>query len=99
MSRLQTIDTYTADIGALWTEAMFRYETRTGVCLDSVGDARSLDEVLSHIQKSQARFEKRRHSGSRFDKFRTLVKRSLEPVEPLGRIVSQATKDVRPDNL
>lgn len=94
MTELRTSNAHEDHISALWTAALARYETKTGVRLDSVREARSLEEVVSHIQENQARFEKRRHSGSKFDRFRDLVKRSLEPIEPLGRVVSHATKGV-----
>ena len=95
MTKVETISTHAGDISALWKDALFRYEAKTGVRLDSVAEAGSLEEVISHIQENQARFGKKRHSGSKFDRFRTLVKRSLEPIAPLGKIVGHATKSVR----
>lgn len=89
----------TTDVGAIWKAAIDRYETVTKVKIGSLSGTNNIDQILANIQKRQAKFERHRHDGSKLDKFRTLVKNSLAPIQILGDIVSQATKTVRNSSL
>ncbi|MCJ1394650.1 hypothetical protein MMC18_007530 [Xylographa bjoerkii] len=86
----------TIDIGAMWKAAIDRYETITKVKIESLSGAHNIDQILAEIEKRQAKFDRYRHDGSKLDKFRTLVKNSLAPIQVLGDIVSQATKTIYP---
>jgi hypothetical protein len=85
----------TTDIGAMWKAAIDRYETITGAKIESSSGAKDINQILDNIQNRQARFERHRHDGSKLEKFRTLVRNSLVPIQMLGDIVAQATKTVR----
>jgi len=84
----------TSDIGAIWKAAVEHYEKTTNVKLSSVR-ANDVNQILAEIKDKNERFELYRHDGSKLDKFRTLVKSSLDPIEKLGDIVAQATNAVR----
>lgn len=84
-----------SDIGALWEAALDRYEQITGFKVQLIEGSNNLDAVLAQVHDKSALFERRRHDGSKIDKFRSLVKESLGPVVVLGEVVVQATKLVR----
>lgn len=83
------------DVGAMWNAAIDRYEKNTNVKISSLYRTNDMDQIITEIQKNEADFEKHRHDGSKFDKFRTVVKNSLNPIQTVGEIVAQATKAVR----
>jgi hypothetical protein len=89
-----TIDT-TTDVGAIWKAAIDRYEKITKVKVESLSGTSNMDQILAEIQERETAFERYRHDGSRLDRFRTLVKNSLAPIQMLGDIVAHATKSVR----
>ncbi|KAF5716200.1 ankyrin repeat-containing protein [Fusarium globosum] len=53
-------------------------------------------QVLEAIEDKEEKFKWRRHDGSKIDKFRTLVKEALAPIQLIGDIVVNATKTVYP---
>lgn len=83
------------DIGAIWSAAVVRYEATTSVKVQSLAGPKSVDEILTDSKDKEKSFTSHRHDGSRLDKFRTLVKNSLAPIEMWGDIVTNATKSVR----
>lgn len=85
----------TTDIGAIWKEAIDRYEETTKVKIGSLTRANTVDEVLSEIHKREAMFQGYRHDENKLDKFRTLVSKSLSPIEKLSSIVASAALAVR----
>ena len=83
------------DIGTLWKAATDRYETATGVKIESLTKANNLDEILGQIQGNMASFKAHRHDGSKLDRFRSLVSKSLSLIEQLSKIVATAASSVR----
>lgn len=84
----------TTDVKKLWETAIRRYEEGSGRTLESLPEAKTLNDVLSEIQIRKSRFESRRHSDSKLDRLRDLVKKCLQPVEKLSEMVAQASSSV-----
>ncbi|KAI4146689.1 MAG: hypothetical protein L6R39_003369 [Caloplaca ligustica] len=80
----------TADIGTIWQTAINRYEESARVKIESLAGASSVDVILDDIREQETKFKGYRHDGSRLAKFRTLVARSLGPIEKVGDIVASA---------
>ncbi|KAI9040298.1 uncharacterized protein KD926_008388 [Aspergillus affinis] len=80
----------TTDVEEIWQTAICDYEAATGTSLDSLVRARTLEDVLREIKDKESKFEFKRHHGSKIDKFRTLVKKSLQPIEKLSEIAVHA---------
>jgi len=53
--------------------------------------ANNVDEILKEVRGKEDKFKGYRHDGSKLDKFRSLVSKSLDPIEKLSNIVAQAT--------
>ena len=85
----------TIDVGAIWRKAIDRYEKITMIKIESLTGVSNVDEILNDIQERETKFKVYRHDGSKFDKFRTLVSRSLNLVTKVGDIVTSATSTVR----
>lgn len=83
-----------SDIGILWKEAIKRYEADTAIPFQTLAGANNAEAIITEMKKKKMAFKDFRHDGSKLDKFRTLVKKSLERVEKLGDIVAAATKAV-----
>jgi len=83
------------DIGAIWEGAIHRYEMVIGMKVESLAKANNVDEILSQIQGNVASFKAHRHDGSKLDRFRSLVSKSLDPVEQISKIVASAVLSVR----
>lgn len=98
-SNVGSVTDPTSDVGTIWRAAIERYKRTAKVKLSSLSRTSNIDQILANIQKREERFNRRRHDGSKLDKFRTLVKNSLDPIEKLGNIVAQATKAVRKQPL
>jgi hypothetical protein len=82
------------DFSAVWKIAINRYEEIAMVKIQSLAGASSVDEVLSEIHDKEAKFKNFRHDGSKLDKFRTLIKKSLAPIEALSGMVVNSTSMV-----
>ena len=80
----------TTDVEEIWQTAILDYEEATGTSLDSLVRARTLEDVLREIKDKESKFELKRHDSSKIDKFRTLVKKSLQPIEKLSEIAAHA---------
>lgn len=76
----------TTDVGAIWKAAIDRYEEITMVKIKTLTGANNVDEILDETQD--------RHDGSISDKFRSLVGKSLGPIEKLSSIVASAASTV-----
>jgi ankyrin repeat domain-containing protein 50 len=85
----------TTDVGALWKAAIDRYEEITTIKIKSLAGANNVDEILDEIRGRDAKFKGQRHDGSKSDKFRSLVSKSLGPIETLSNIVASAALAVR----
>jgi hypothetical protein len=85
----------TTDVGAIWREAIDRYEEITKVEIESLPRASNIDEVISETQKRDSTFRGYRHDETKLDKFRTLVKKSLSPIGKVGNMVASAASAVR----
>jgi hypothetical protein len=83
-----------SDISLLWQGAIDRYKTITGKEVN-FKRATNVQQVLDTIEDKEEKFKWRRHDGSKIDKFRTLVKQALTPIQLIGDIVAHATKTVR----
>lgn len=85
-------------ITTLWTSAILRYKTITGVDLDSsdlpIPRLHTTAEVISYTETHAGVFTKWRDDGGRMAKCREFMKKALEPVERLGGFVSGVVGDV-----
>ncbi|KAJ5775210.1 uncharacterized protein N7511_000221 [Penicillium nucicola] len=81
------------DVGAIWRDAIGRYKDITQVDLGSIETANSVEDVLSEIDIRKEEFERTRHDGSKTDRFRSLVSRSLKSIETVSEIVAQGTSN------
>ncbi|KAL4802472.1 hypothetical protein BDV18DRAFT_62038 [Aspergillus unguis] len=90
---------YPTDVEEIWQTAIHDYEAATGASLNSLAKARTLEDVLGEIKDMESKFEFKRHDGSRIDRFRTLVKKSLQPIEKLSEIAAQAGSDSFPPGM
>ncbi|KAL9033006.1 MAG: hypothetical protein Q9180_006179 [Flavoplaca navasiana] len=80
----------THDVGSIWQMAIDQYEAITTTKLHTLARANNVDEILSEIREEDTKFKTFRHDGSRADKFRSLVSRSLRPLEVLSQITGEA---------
>jgi hypothetical protein len=89
----------TTDVGATWTEAINRYEEITEVKIESLTRASNLDEVLSETQKRETKLRGYCHGETKFDKLRTLLSKSLRPIDEVGSMVASVASAVRKTTL
>jgi hypothetical protein len=89
----------TTDVGAIWKEAIDRYEEITKVKIESLTRASNVDEVLSETRKRKTLFQSYRHGETKLDKFRTLVSKSLSPIDKVGSMVASAASAVRNNHV
>lgn len=82
------------DIGAIWRTAINRYKDITQVDLGSIEAATSVEDVLSEIDTREEEFKRNRHDGSKTDRFRSLVSRSLKSIETVSEVVAQGASNV-----
>ena len=87
------------DFSTIWKGAMDRYEEITMVKIQSLAGANNVDEILNDIHERETKFKGYRHDGSKLDKFRMLVSKSLNPVEKLSDMVASAASTVRKQPL
>lgn len=87
-------DSEVSDISLLWQSAIDRYKAITGKEVD-LKRTTNVQQVLDTIEDKEEKFKWRRHDGSKIDKFRTLVKEALAPIQLIGDIIVNATKTVR----
>ena len=85
----------TTDVGEIWKAAIVRYEKMTTVKIESLVVVDNVDGILDEIRGRETKFKGYRHDGSKLDKFRSLVSKSLDPIEKLSSIVATATSTVR----
>ena len=90
----ESITDATIDVGEIWSTAITRYEQDAMVKIESLARASNVDEILNVIRENEKNFKGYRHDGSRLDKFRTLVGKSLNPIEKLGDMVASAVSTV-----
>ena len=89
----------TIDIGVIWREAVDSYEKTTIVKIESLARATNVDEILNDIRERETKFKGYRHDGSKLDKFRTLISKSLNPIDKVGNMVALAASTVRRQSL
>lgn len=89
----------TIDIGVIWREAVASYEKTTMVKIESLARASNVDEILDEVRERQTKFKGYRHDGSKLDKFRTLVSKSLNPIDKVGNMVASAASTVRRQSM
>ncbi len=85
----------TIDIGVIWGEAVVEFEKTTMVKIESLAGASNVDEILNDVRERETKFKGYRHDGSKLDKFRTLVSKSLNPIDKVGNMVALAASTVR----
>lgn len=85
----------TTYIGGIWKEAVDQYEKTTAVKLESLDRANSVDEILDGMREREKKFKDFRHDGSKLDKFRTLLGKSLKPIDMVGDVAAAASSAVR----
>lgn len=82
------------DVGAIWRTAIDRYKDITQVDLGSIEAANSVEDVLSEIDIREEEFRRTRHDGSKTDRLRSLVSRSLNSIETVSEVVAQGASSV-----
>lgn len=82
------------DVAAIWQAAVEDYESITGIQLQTFTAVKHIDGILVQVGLNETNFKVHRNGGSKLDKFRTLVQRSLGPIEMVGHVVAHATKAV-----
>jgi len=82
------------DAVQIWKAALDEYQRITGVRLQTLDSVSNIDDLLAQVNKDEEKFNRYRHNGSKFDRFRTLIRHSLGPIGELGNIVTQAAKAV-----
>lgn len=82
-------------IGEIWKEAVDQYERAAMVKLDSLDRANNVDEILTDMRDREKKFKDFRHDGSKLDKFRTLLGKSLKPIAVVGDVAAAASSTVR----
>lgn len=83
------------DVGIIWKAAIDQYEEITKEKIDLLNRVSNVKEILDEIDIRETNFKAFRHSGSRTDKFRAVVSKSLVHIERLSSIVSSAASSVR----
>ena len=83
------------DVSTIWREAINHYEKVTTVKIKSLVGASNVDDILSDIHERETEIKAHRHDGSKLDKFRTLVRRSLNVVDQLSNVVGLVVSTVR----
>ena len=76
------------EYSATWNAAIKQYNDITKSDLNNLAATTSIDEVISSVSERESKFSNYRHSGSRADKFRSLLASTLEPVDRLGDVVA-----------
>ncbi|KAL9611964.1 MAG: hypothetical protein Q9167_003404 [Letrouitia subvulpina] len=76
------------DIDAIWREAIDRYEAITSIKIKLLAGASNVDDILNGIRERETAFKGFRHDGSKLDKFRTLVSKSLDTINKLGEMIA-----------
>lgn len=82
------------DVGAIWRAAIDRYKDITQVDLGSIEAANTVEDVLSEIDIREEELKRTRHDGSKTDRFRSLVSRSLNSIETVSEVVAQGASSV-----
>ncbi|KAJ5302288.1 hypothetical protein N7508_007151 [Penicillium antarcticum] len=88
-----------ADVGAIWRAAIDRYKDITQVDIGSIEAANSVEDVLSEIDTRKDEFKRTRHDGSKTDKFRSLISRSLKSIETVSEVVAQGASNSFPPSM
>ncbi|KAL8716183.1 MAG: hypothetical protein Q9220_000088 [cf. Caloplaca sp. 1 TL-2023] len=89
----------TPDFEDIWKAAIQRYEDITAVKLQSIAKATKLDDVLQVVHDKETKFKTFRHDGSRVDRFRGLLAKSLKPVEALAHLTASAAQGAFPPSM
>ena len=85
----------TTDVGTIWKTAIDRYEEVTAVKIQSLAVVNNVDDILAEISERDMKLKGHRHDSSKSDKFRTLVSKSLSPIEKLSNIGASVAAAVR----
>ena len=85
----------TTYIGEIWKQAVDQYEKTITVKLESLDRANTVDEILDGMREREKKFKDFRHDGSKLDKFRTLLGKSLKPIDVVGDVAAAASSAVR----
>ncbi|KAK5309727.1 hypothetical protein LTR70_010039 [Exophiala xenobiotica] len=78
------------DVSDLWKAAIEEFEKTTKTKFDSIPRVNNVDDILKEVKARASSFQKVRHDEYELDKFRSLLARSLTPVEQLSKVVSSA---------
>ncbi|KAK3686838.1 hypothetical protein LTR37_019429 [Vermiconidia calcicola] len=91
-SGMQSTATSATDTGLIWKAAVDQYEKVAKVNMLSLKSADNVEQILSLMQEKESKFDKKRHDGSKLEKLRSLVKKSLNPIQLLSDVASKTTK-------
>lgn len=81
--------------GTIWNEAIREYEEITKVEIRSLTEANNVDEILNDIREREKNFKGYRHDGSKLERLRTLVSKSLKLVQKVCDVVASVASTVR----
>lgn len=82
------------NVNDIWKKAIDHYEKTTTEKINTPAQVKSVDQILDDMHEREKSFRSYRHDGSRLEKFRTLVGKSLNPIERVGNIVATAASVV-----
>ncbi len=85
----------TIDLGTIWKEAIREYEEITKVNVQSLTEANNVEEILNDIHEREKRFKSYRNNGSKLERFRTLVMKSLRPIQKVCDVVASVVSTVK----
>lgn len=74
------------DVGALWKDALEQCERVSGTRIEQLAEANDVESFLSKVNDKETIVTLFRHDDSRMDKFRSLVRQSLGPIDLLGAL-------------
>lgn len=89
-----TVAVAVTDVSAMWRTAIDEFERTTKTKFGSLTQIDSVDDILKDAKSRELKFKSYRHNESKLDRFRSLVGRSLIPIEQLSKIISSAVVSV-----
>ncbi|KAL8367153.1 hypothetical protein RB599_010243 [Gaeumannomyces hyphopodioides] len=84
------------DTSKIWKAAIDQYEKIAGVRIATLNGVNTIEDILKEVRTSEKTFLRRRHNGSRSDRFRTLLSQSLDSIQRLLEVAAQASKGAFP---
>ncbi|CEJ87488.1 hypothetical protein VHEMI04431 [[Torrubiella] hemipterigena] len=97
MSQSEIIGDNSPNLMLMWQEAIVNYVRITGNKNGiTIRRTASISDILAELDQKRESFNHKRHDGSKWDRFRGLIRDSLAPIQALSDIAAQASKAVFP---